>query len=97
MNYGLFQLEAGIGYAESNTFFSRPFDHANINGGNSLEIRHFRKYTINKLIFTYYQPLVPRQKQEVFPSAWCITGYLFQKMRKRQQEVREMAVFTQQP
>ena len=49
--YKNLQMNAGIGYAESNTMFGRPFDHSTLNGGNTLELRYIKKYTINKLIF----------------------------------------------
>ena len=82
MNYGLFQLEAGIGYAESNTFFSRPFDHANINGGNSLEIRHFRKYTINKLILPITRRLYLGKSRKYFLQLGVLPAICFRKCAK---------------
>ena len=51
LKYKILQLHAGIGYAESNTMFGRPFAHSELNGGNTKELRYIKKYTINKLIF----------------------------------------------
>ena len=51
LKYGPLQLHAGIGYAETNTLFSRPFAHSALNGGTSKELRYIKRYTINKLIF----------------------------------------------
>ena len=50
LRYKNLELNAGIGYAESNTLFGRPFDHSALNGGYTKELRHIKKYTINKLI-----------------------------------------------
>ncbi len=44
-----FQLDAGIGYAENNTIFSRPYSHSALGDGYTLEIRHIKKYSINKI------------------------------------------------
>ena len=44
------QIHAGIGYAESNTLFGRPFAHSKLDGVFSEELRHIDRYTINKLI-----------------------------------------------
>lgn len=48
--YGSLHLDAGIGYAESNTSFGRPFDHIRLNGLHTYELRYVKKYTINKLV-----------------------------------------------
>ena len=50
-SYRVLTVDAGIGYAESSHSFARPFDHSILNGGNTLELRYIKKYTINKLIF----------------------------------------------
>ena len=50
IRYGPLQLDAGIGYAESNTLFGRPFSHIELNGPHTYEIRFIKRYTINKLI-----------------------------------------------
>ncbi|MBK7870158.1 MAG: hypothetical protein IPJ74_05440 [Saprospiraceae bacterium] len=47
----LFQINAGIGYAEYNSTFSRPFSHRALNSGVTKELRYIKRYTINKLIF----------------------------------------------
>ncbi len=44
------QIKAGIGYAESNTIFGRPFDHAFLDGIFTEELRYVTRYTVNKLI-----------------------------------------------
>ncbi len=46
----LIQLKAGIGYAESNTLFGRPFDHSFLDGVYTQELRYVTRYTVNKLI-----------------------------------------------
>ena len=49
LRYCFLQLNAGVGYAQSNTFFSRPFNHSVLNSGGE-DIRHIRRYSIKKLI-----------------------------------------------
>lgn len=50
VRYGPLQLDAGVGYAESNTLFARPFSHIELGGPHTYEIRYIKRYTINKLI-----------------------------------------------
>ncbi len=51
--WSFLQINAGIGYAENNTSFGRPFAHSKLNGGNTYEQRYIKKYTINKLVLPF--------------------------------------------
>ncbi len=50
VRYGPTQLDIGIGYAETNIFFGRPYNHFEVGGPHTYDVRYIKKYTINKLV-----------------------------------------------
>lgn len=82
LKLSFFHTAIGVGYSEYNTTFSRPFDHSQINGGYTEELRYVKRYTINKLIVPISNNLFLTKDQSLFLKFDILPAIAFRKSVK---------------